>query len=234
MLGFDLSPLSPPLTPHVSSVPLLPALIFANSRLQLHPDVRSGILFSYYDGTASAIGFSCSLNGNGNDILCFVTAFLWSVAASVIHSLTRVTPALACRTGHSLWYDPSAVAAIVRMLPRASAADFMLYPSRVVLNSCFLVTLYPLIPAKNKFKKRKILYINQKNNNSRFQGFIELFAPGARKRSYNRTRHSLWTSTWVLLINNYHTLYYIRKKKKEKKKKKKCWIKCPIKAVINM
>ena len=30
---------------------------------------------------------------------------------------------------------------------------------------------------------------------------------GARKRSYIRTRHSLWTSTWVLLINNYHTLY---------------------------
>ena len=44
----------------------------------------------------------------------------------------------------------------------------------------------------------------------KFQGFKVLlsFLPvGARKRSYIRTRHSLWTSTWVLLINNYHTLY---------------------------
>ena len=50
----------------------------------------------------------------------------------------------------------------------------------------------------------------------RFQGFKVLlsFLPlGARRRSYICTRHSLWTSTWVLLINNYHTLYiYIRQK----------------------
>ena len=42
------------------------------------------------------------------------------------------------------------------------------------------------------------------------QGFKVLlsFLPlGARKRSYIRTRHSLWTSTCVLLINNYHTFY---------------------------
>ena len=41
------------------------------------------------------------------------------------------------------------------------------------------------------------------------QYFVHLsFWPlGARKRNYIRTRHSLWTSTWVLLINNYHTLY---------------------------
>ena len=40
-----------------------------------------------------------------------------------------------------------------------------------------------------------------------FKVLLSFWALGARKRSYIRTRHSLWTSTWVLLINNYHTLY---------------------------
>ena len=44
----------------------------------------------------------------------------------------------------------------------------------------------------------------------KYQGFkvlLSFWPLGARKRSYIRTRHSLWTSTCVLLINNYHTLY---------------------------
>ena len=40
-----------------------------------------------------------------------------------------------------------------------------------------------------------------------FKVLLNFWPLGARKRSYIRTRHSLWTSTWVLLINNYHTLY---------------------------
>ena len=40
-----------------------------------------------------------------------------------------------------------------------------------------------------------------------FKVLLSFWPLGARKRSYIRTRHSLWTSTCVLLINNYHTLY---------------------------
>ena len=61
-------------------------------------------------------------------------------------------------------------------------------------------------PAENK--------LGQSFPSTRFQGFKVLlsFLPlGAKKRSYIRTRHSLWTSTWVLLINNYHTLYVRQK-----------------------
>ena len=58
-----------------------------------------------------------------------------------------------------------------------------------------------------------------------FKVLSNLLPLGARKWSYIRTRHSLWTSTWVLLINNYHTL----RKRREKKKKGRTQIK-----VINM
>ena len=40
-----------------------------------------------------------------------------------------------------------------------------------------------------------------------FKVLLSFWPLGDRKRSYICTRHSLWTSTWVLLINNYHTLY---------------------------
>ena len=40
-----------------------------------------------------------------------------------------------------------------------------------------------------------------------FKVLLSFWPLGVRKRSYICTRHSLWTSTCVLLINNYHTLY---------------------------
>ena len=40
-----------------------------------------------------------------------------------------------------------------------------------------------------------------------FKVLLSFWPLGAKKRSYIRTRHSLWTNTCVLLINNYHTLY---------------------------
>ena len=49
---------------------------------------------------------------------------------------------------------------------------------------------------------QRMLYINQG-----FKVLLSFWPLGARKRSYIRTRHSLWTSTCVLLINNYHTIY---------------------------
>ena len=47
--------------------------------------------------------------------------------------------------------------------------------------------------------------------NQGFKVLLSILPLGARKQSYIRTRHSLWTSTWVLLINNYHTLYMRQK-----------------------
>ena len=49
------------------------------------------------------------------------------------------------------------------------------------------------------------LLLVTKQQHQGFKVLLSFWPLGARKRSYIRTQHSLWTSIWVLLINNYHT-----------------------------
>ena len=56
-----------------------------------------------------------------------------------------------------------------------------------------------------------------------FKVLLSFWPLGSRKRSYIRTRHSLWTSTWVLLIYNYHTLYIYKINKCSNTLKQSCY-----------